>query len=379
MHSLDQYRFEGTENILTPALVIYPDLVEKNIKAMLRQLDGNADRWRPHVKTAKLRFVMEMLLQHGIRHFKAATTLELLTLCKLGATDVLLAHPVVGAKQKRLAKLATEFPDTKISVIVENLESAQVWRELPIGVFVDVNPGMDRTGVSEARLFDVLSAVGSLPYFRGLHYYDGHLNIEDFAKRTRVAHAGYTGLMNVILTIQSQGIAVPEVITSGTPTFACALSYHGFAQASFVHRVSPGTLVYCDMTSLHELPASAGYAPSALVLSTVVSNPRPNRITCDAGHKSISADAGVPTCAVVGHPDFKPQVPSEEHLAIDVDSPALPRIGEQLFLLPRHICPTVNNFDHALMVRSGRVQGVEGVTARGHEAPTSEFEDLARW
>jgi D-serine deaminase-like pyridoxal phosphate-dependent protein len=178
--------------------------------------------------------------------------------------------------------------------------------------------------------------------------------------------------------IESQGIAVPEVITSGTSTFVCALSYPGFAQVSSVHRVSPGTLLYCDVTSLHQLPTSAGYVPSALVLSTVVSNPRRDRITCDAGHKSVSADAGVPTCFVVGHPDFRPQSPSEEHLPIDVDGPALPGIGEQLFLLPRHICPTVNNFDHALIVRSGRLQGVERVTARGHEAPTSEFENLER-
>jgi hypothetical protein len=44
-------------------------------------------------------------------------------------------------------------------------------------------------------------------------------------------------------------------------------------------------------------------------------------------------------------------------------------LGEPVYLLPRHICPTVNNFDSALLVRNGRVESVEKVSARGREAP----------
>lgn len=44
-----------------------------------------------------------------------------------------------------------------------------------------------------------------------------------------------------------------------------------------------------------------------------------------------------------------------------------PAIGETLYLVPRHVCPTVNNFDAALIVENGRVTGLERVTARGHE------------
>jgi D-serine deaminase-like pyridoxal phosphate-dependent protein len=46
-----------------------------------------------------------------------------------------------------------------------------------------------------------------------------------------------------------------------------------------------------------------------------------------------------------------------------------PQVGEALYLLPRHICPTVNNFDHALLVRKGAIESIEQVSARGHEAP----------
>jgi D-serine deaminase-like pyridoxal phosphate-dependent protein len=46
-----------------------------------------------------------------------------------------------------------------------------------------------------------------------------------------------------------------------------------------------------------------------------------------------------------------------------------PRIGDVLYLMPRHVCPTVNNFNDALIVSAGRIERVERVTARGREHP----------
>jgi D-serine deaminase-like pyridoxal phosphate-dependent protein len=101
-----------------------------------------------------------------------------------------------------------------------------------------------------------------------------------------------------------------------------------------------------------------------------VSHPRSGIVTCDAGHKVVSADAGVPTCLVVGHPELTPLSPSEEHLPIAVrEGTSGPQVGDALYLLLRHICPTVNNFDCALMVRNGNIESVDNVSARGHESP----------
>src|SRR5262249_2201077 len=93
-------------------------------------------------------------------------------------------------------------------------------------------------------------------------------------------------------------------------------------------------------------------------------------ITCDAGHKTVSADAGVPTCIVLGHPELEPLTPSEEHLPMRVgEGTAVPAIGEGLYLVPRHVCPTVNNFDDAVIVSSGTLIAIEPVSARGRERP----------
>src|SRR6185436_5935209 len=139
---------------------------------------------------------------------------------------------------------------------------------------------------------------------------------------------------------------IGELITAGTPAFPCSLSYKAFQEARFAHRISPGTVVYNDCTSLVQLPAEYGYRPAAVVVATVVSHPTSGRLTCDAGHKTVSADAGTPNCLVIGHADLTPQKPSEEHLPIDFGAAAAPGIGDTLYLVPKHVCPTINNFDH---------------------------------
>jgi D-serine deaminase-like pyridoxal phosphate-dependent protein len=376
---LDHYALQQMDRIITPALLIYPDLVDANIRTTLKMLENNPRRWRPHIKTAKLAATIRRLMNHGVRNFKCATTLELLTACQAGAEDVVLAFAVTGANASRASEIAERHPKTRVSVLVESALQASIWRGSGIGVFLDVNPGMNRTGISPDRVDEILGLARALGNaFRGLHWYDGHISTPVLKEREAQTHEGYDHLMKIVNLVQDAGLPIEEVITSGTPTAPYGSSYAGFADATFVHRISPGTVVYNDMTSLAQLPQFA-YQPAALVLSTVISHPLPNQITCDAGHKSVSADAGVPTCSVIGHPGLKPLKPSEEHLPIEGTSgKAMPAIGDKLYLIPRHVCPTVNNFDQALMVIDGRIVAIEDVTARGHESPLiHEQQELA--
>jgi D-serine deaminase-like pyridoxal phosphate-dependent protein len=364
------YAIEGLESIVTPALAIYPDHVDANIEATLNLAGGDANRWRPHIKTAKLGFTMRRLVERGVRQFKCSTSLELLTSCESGAQDVLVAYPMVGANAARVREIAARFPRVQVSVLVENEAQAAAWEGSGIGVFIDVNPGMDRTGIDQGRVSDIVALARTLGAgFRGLHYYDGQIHSTDESAHVEAAR-GYERLMGVIAAVRGAGCAVGEVITSGTPAMPFGLAYPGFRDSGFVHRVSPGTVVYHDLSSSQQLSSVPGYRPAALVVARVVSHPAPDRFTCDAGHKSVSADAGVPTCAVLGRPDLTPLKPSEEHLPVQVaPGGARPAIGDFVYLIPRHVCPTVNNFDDALIVQGGRIVGVERVTARGHESP----------
>src|SRR5580704_17050128 len=88
----ERHRVAGMEDVLTPALVVYPEIVASNIARTLHLLGGDPDRWRAHIKTAKLAYTLRMLVERGVRSFKCATTLELLVACDSGVADVLLAY-----------------------------------------------------------------------------------------------------------------------------------------------------------------------------------------------------------------------------------------------------------------------------------------------
>src|SRR5215472_4540192 len=296
------FRIAEAARVLTPALLIDRDRVQHNIVTALHLLGGDANRWRPHVKTTKLGYVMQMFVDAGVRQFKCATSLELSVACQAGADDVLVAYPLIGANAARVRQIAERNQRVALSVLVENESQVAQWPGSSVSVFVDVNPGMNRTGVPEEHTDAILrlseSIASSGLRFRGLHYYDGHLSKYGMADRCTHAHLGYERLLHIVENLAAHGTEVPEVITAGTPAFPCSLSFKPFETAPFLHRVSPGTVVYCDTTSLAQLPEEFGYLPAAVVMTRVVSHPAPGMITCDAGHKTVSADAGVPTCIV---------------------------------------------------------------------------------
>jgi D-serine deaminase-like pyridoxal phosphate-dependent protein len=368
----EPYRLAEPERLITPALLIYEEAVEANIAATLA-LVGGPGRWRPHVKTAKLAWTMSRMLAHGVRQFKCATSLELETLCALGAPDVLLAFPAVGAAARRVRAIAAAHPGTRVAVLIDHPAQVDAWRDSPVACFLDVNPGMHRTGApAEAEPLVALARAAraaGLPV-AGLHWYDGHLGGVAAEEREAAAHRGYDRLLALAAALGAAGVPVAELITSGTPAMPHAVTYPGFRNGPFTHRVSPGTVVYSDLMVLGTLDPAIGYRPAALVLAAVVSHPRPGRLTCDAGNKAVAADQGVPTCGVLGRPAWRPAGPSEEHQPIDLpEGEAPPPVGSYLYLVPRHVCPTVNNFDRALLVAADGSVRVEPVTARGHEGP----------
>ncbi len=150
-----RYTVPCFENVITPALVIYPEIVASNIERTIALLDGDASRWRVHLKTSKLGYTVRMLVERGIGNFKCATTLELLVACQYGATDVLLAYPTMGANALRVLEIAAQFPDARISILAENEEQVRQWHGSQLGIFLDINSGMNRTGIEQGHAAEV--------------------------------------------------------------------------------------------------------------------------------------------------------------------------------------------------------------------------------
>lgn len=355
---------------LSPAFVVYMDRVRENVRRMIA-IVGGVERWRPHLKTTKIPEVWAELIAAGVRNFKCATTREARLLCELfdrvgvADADVLVAYPLVGPALNVLGQIATAHPRTRVSVLCE---ASELVASIPtsVSVFVDVNPGMHRTGIPlDERAAINAVATGAGERFRGIHFYDGHLHQADPSERRAAIFACHDGLMALRADLIAAGHGVRELVTSGTPAFLDALAYPGFEGLEHsIHRVSPGTVVFYDLRSEQDNP-SLDLLPAACVLARVVSHPADGIVTCDAGSKSIAAESGDPVAFVLGHPGATPLTPNEEHLPIRWDGER-PARGATLLLIPQHVCPTTNLAEQALVVDGGTVRLV-AVSARAHD------------
>jgi len=360
------------ERLLSPALIVHLDHVRENVGRVLAHAGGNPDRWRPHVKTTKIPEIFAELLASGVRQFKCATTRELGVLSetmrerRIEGGDVLVAYPHRGPALARIGEIARAFPATRVSILVEDPDVvAQVPGE--VGIFVDVNPGMHRTGIPQDDTDTILVvAQAAGPRFRGVHYYDGHLHDPDLAARRRTAFAGYDRLLELVTRLEGEGNRPDEIVTSGTPAFLHALAYPPFSALEGTrHRVSPGTVVFHDWRTEQDNP-DLDLVPAAVVATRVVSHPAADIATVDAGSKSIAAEAGDPLAFVIGHPGLVALAPSEEHLPLRVREGPRPERGELVFLVPLHVCPTTNLHEEVVLLERDREPRVVSVRARAH-------------
>ncbi|HEX6810122.1 MAG TPA: alanine racemase [Planctomycetota bacterium] len=358
------------EDLQTPTLLIHLDRVRHNLASMRRWLGGAMDRWRPHVKTCKVPEVLSLLLDAGVRRFKCATTREAAVLlqtatdARCGPIDVLLAMSSHGANLERARALAATHDTHRLAMLTEEPQHAAALHARRLGAFVDLDPGYHRTGIpllERDRIAAVVRAAG--PAMRGLHCYDGHLHDGTMAEREAQAHAIYRDFAALARALDVRG----ELVTSGTPTFPAALAFADFA--AFEHTISPGTVVYWDARSAQL--GIEGFRCAVEVQARVISRPTAERFTVDAGSKALDAAAGDPCAELVGEWTATALTPSEEHLPLRSAPGSTPPLGTLVRLVPRHVCPTVNLADDAVLLDEGRVVAIVPIRARGHETVPS--------
>ncbi len=361
------YHLINPATIDSPALLVSPELVSHNIRETVR-IASSVQRLRPHVKTHKMRVVTDMLLAEGITKFKCATLKEARMLAEAGAADVLLAYPVVGPKAAGLRQLTEAFPATQFGCLTDSKASATnlsvVFGDAPqpIDVWIDLNVGMGRTGISPDNAPALATFIQQLPGLNlaGLHAYDGHIRDTDFALRCQRADESFALAKGVQQAIKNEhGLTLP-IVVGGTPSFPA----HARRTDSTM-QLSPGTFVFWDAGYGQALP-DLPYEVAAVLLTRVISIIDDQTLCIDLGHKSVAAENPFPRVVFLDHPDATPIGQSEEHLVVKIPNARTHQPGDVWYGIPIHICPTVNLYDAVHVVENGQVTGEWAVTARGH-------------
>ena len=361
--SHDIYHIENAEEIDSPALVVYAELVEQNVQQAVAMVDSRRETYlRPHVKTHKTREVVKIMRQAGIDRFKCSTIAEAEMLGREGAPDVLLAYPPTSLKATRLAKLVDTFPATSFSCLVDHPQTAEqlsgLFEQNPLPVFLDLNVGMNRTGILPQEAPSLYQYCQTLPGVEviGLHAYDGHIRASDTQQRKREADASYGTVCQVQQRLRSDAPDSLLIVLGGSPTFP----FH--AQRNKVE-CSPGTFPLWDAGYGQAYPEMT-FIPAARLLTRVVSLIDEQLLCLDLGSKAVAADAAWPRVVFPDHPEAEALRQSEEHLVVRVPDTSAVRMGDPWWGIPLHICPTVNLYETLPVVRHGRWSETWEVVAR---------------
>jgi D-serine deaminase-like pyridoxal phosphate-dependent protein len=361
-----RYSIQAESQLLSPSLLIYRDLVLQNLGSMIRIARG-PERLRPHVKTHKMAEIVRLAVRLGIRKHKCATIAEAEMVAAAGGGDVLLAYPLVGPNVTRFVRLIRGYPTTTFRAIVDHPDPARALSEAaeglerPVPVLVDLEVGMGRTGIDPgdpaAELYGLIARLPNLTH-DGLHAYDGHVNETDLAARRNSVLLVQQKTLSLRERLVKKGLPVPRIVFGGTPSFPI----HAELDLPGVE-CSPGTIVLHDhgyATKYPDLP----FTPAALLLTRVISRPRPGRICLDLGHKAVAADPAGPRVHLIDLAEPKFVGHSEEHLV--VESPEADRfpVGSALLAIPTHICPTSALHRRVYVISGGRLVDEWDVTAR---------------
>jgi D-serine deaminase-like pyridoxal phosphate-dependent protein len=358
------YMIDNEEDVFSPSLLVYPDRIEENILRMIK-IAGSADRLRPHVKTHKMPEIVRMQMKHGISKFKCATIAEAEMVANCGAPDILLAYQPTGPNIKRFFELNSAFPITKFSCISDSeevltqLSKTATIRNTNIHIWLDINVGMNRTGIvpgkEAGRLAKIIIDLPMLS-LEGLHVYDGHLHEPDPVLRRKMCDESFSAVPDLIEQLAKIGISSLKIVAGGSPTFPIHAQRKGI-------ELSPGTLLlwdhgagsaFTDMDFLH----------AAVLFTRVVSKPAKDLMCLDLGHKAVASEMPQPRIFIPTLNRYSVFSHNEEHMVLKTGEAVRMKIGTPVYAIPFHICPTVDRYDVVSVVRNGRVTEEWSVEAR---------------
>ena len=283
--------------------------------------------------------------------------------------NVLITSPVLNFdKLKRVAALSEISPD--VAIVVDSIEGANLLNEQingRLGVYVDLDPGMGRTGITPgpdaiALVHHIIDNCSSLS-FAGLQMYIGNcMHIAGYEAR----RSKYTYLLQKGIAVRDQlideGIPVPVFSGGGTGTFDIEPGIGALTE------LQAGSYVFMDV-EYRDIGDQEGeqfmaFPPSLFVLTSAISKPQERLITTDAGIKSLATDTAYPEFRDVE--GVKYHFGGDEHGIVQLNNPSREiHPGDRLQVITPHCDPTVNLYDYYYPYRDGQITELWPISARG--------------
>jgi 3-hydroxy-D-aspartate aldolase len=356
----------------TPALCVDLDKLDRNLAKMQKALAANKLDARPHAKTHKCAAIAKLQMKAGAIGICTAKLSEAEALADEGIDRICMTTGNLSAnKIRRAMKLRKRLPNFIQAVDYEpnarELSDAAKEAGVTADVVIDVAVGT-RSGIpagegalSLAKLIDTLPNLK----LRGLLSYDGGAqHITGFAARKERTLKNIEENARTFEAMKKAGLNTGIFSGGGTGTYNIQHLVPGFTD------VQVGSYIFMDMQYLaigsdDGDPVYKDFEPSLTVLTTILNNRFPGRLTTDAGAKALTLNT--PRAGVIGEPGMDYNAGSDEFGSITFkESSKTYRMGDRLEVIVPHCDPVVNEYDYIYGTRKDRVEVVWPITARGH-------------
>jgi 3-hydroxy-D-aspartate aldolase len=349
----------------SPVLVLDLAALDRNIATMAARARKAGVRLRPHAKTHKSPEIARRQIAAGAVGQCCAKLGEAEALAAAGIAGLHITSPVVSKPAiERLVALNAACEG--LSAVVDHPDNVEAFiaaftSERPIGVFIDVDPGIHRTGVTsiEAAL-ELALRIQAAPQLRyeGVQFYAGReQHIEGFAER-RAAIVKKTELLKGYLAALAEaGAAAPIVTGGGTGTHLIDL------ELGVLNELQVGSYVFMD-DQYAACEGTADFERSLFVDARVVSKNSPNLVTVDAGLKAFATEGEPPAPVDLDGATYA--FMGDEHGAVIAPSIAEQvSLGQRITLSVPHCDPTVNLYDSYHVLEGETLIAIWPVAARG--------------
>jgi len=358
----------------TPCIVLDLDILEQNLGRMQAGAAAAGKNLRPHAKSHKCSTLARKQLEQGAIGICAAKVSEAEVLVNNGLHGVLVTGPVATEmKAARLVKLLGQSPS--LMTVVDHPESIELLDRhlaiagLDMGVLLDIDVGLQRSGVSPAGALQLAGLVRASKHLqlKGIQAYAGQVqHIHQYDERQTASIGCMSQAVEIFRQLQTRETSC--TIFSGAGTGTCDID----VAIAELTELQAGSYVLMDAEYLAIEPARqselAGYFPAALtLLTTVISTSQDTHVTVDAGLKSLYRDGGHPQVVSADYRALRYDWFGDEYgkLSAKDKTATLPRLGKVLELVVSHCDPTVNQFDCYYVTRGSKVVDQWPIDMRG--------------
>ncbi len=357
----------------TPCLVLDFEILEKNLARMQQIARSAGKNLRPHAKTHKCSVIARKQMEAGAVGISVAKISEAEALIEKGIRGILVTAPVVSPP-KIERYLGCLQRDSSLLVVIDDLDNARSLdqslkkRDLGAGVLIDIDVGLQRTGIAPGKALEFASSFAGFTslHLKGIQAYAGQVqHIKGHEERRRESMEKMRPAAKVFAKLRTEWRECQIFSGAGTGTHDIDT---GIPEITELQTGSYTVMdaEYLAIGSAKNPLTFDAFQPALTILTAVVSRNQKGFVTVDAGLKAIYRDGANPIVFSPKKEDMNYDWFGDEYGRIRYEESAeTPRLGSIIELIVSHCDPTINLFDRFYVTQNEKVIDVWEIDLRG--------------